>query len=313
MTRLCGCRKTAVHAIIVNYQTPDMTVEAVRSLLASQRRRFDLDLAIVDNGSHDGSRELIEQAFPEHRHFSTDRNLGFAGGNNVALRAILAGHSPDVDPDHTYVLLMNSDVLVEPDALSICVDYLEIHPEAGAVGPRVVLPDGRLDLACRRSFPTPSNSFWKLTGLARRFPDSPRLARYNLTYLDEHETAEVDSVMGAFMLVRLRAILHAGILDERFFFYGEDLDWSFRMKAHGWKVVYHPQALVHHLKGGTTRRHSNRMIVEFYRAMWLFYRKHYAKRRILLLELAVLFGIVLRGLLALGRNAFRPAGRKRVS
>ncbi|CAN5588816.1 glycosyltransferase family 2 protein [soil metagenome] len=313
MTGSRGCRKAAVHAIIVNYQTPEMTIEAGNSLLASERGGFDLDIAIVDNGSHDGSRELIQRAFPDHRHFSTDRNLGFAGGNNVALRATLAGLSPDVDPDHTYFLLMNSDVLVEPGALSICVNYLETHPEAGVVGPRVVLPDGRLDLACRRSFPTPSSSFWKLTGLARRFPDNPRLARYNLTYLDEHQTAEVDSVMGAFMLVRLRAILHAGLLDERFFFYGEDLDWAFRMKAHGWKVVYHPQALVHHLKGGTTRRHSSRMIVEFYRAMWLFYRKHYAKQQMLLLELAVLSGIVLRGLLALFRNALRPADRKRVS
>ena len=290
-----------------------MTADAVRSLLASDLNCIDLRLSIVDNGSCDGSVQYLQRAFPEHTLFSAGRNLGYAGGNNVALRALLDNLPPDADPDHSYVLLMNSDVIVEPGALSICVDYLNSHPEAGVVGPRVILPDGMLDLACRRTFPTPSSGFWKLSGLARRFPNSPRLARYNLTYLDEHEIAEVDSVMGAFMLVRLRAILHAGMLDDGFFFYGEDLDWAFRIKGHGWKVVYLPTALVHHLKGATSRRDSSRMIVEFYRAMWLFYRKHYAKQRFLLLEWAVLAGIVARGLLALLLNALRPADRKRVS
>lgn len=306
-------RPILVNAIIVNYRTPELTVAAVESLVDSDLCGIDLQLSIVDNGSGDGSDAILSRRFPEHRHFRTERNLGFSGGNNVALRAILDDLTPEIDPDRSYVLLMNSDIIVEPDALATCIHYLESHPDSGVVGPRVVLPDGRLDLACRRAFPTPSSGFWKLTGLARRFPNSTRLARYNLTYLDEYETAEVDSVMGAFMVIRLRAILQAGILDEGFFFYGEDLDWSFRFKAHGWKVVYYPEALVHHLKGGTTRRNSNRMIVEFYRAMWLFYRKHYAKRRIILLEWVVLAGIVGRGLVALVINAMRPAERKRVS
>jgi N-acetylglucosaminyl-diphospho-decaprenol L-rhamnosyltransferase len=302
-----------VFAVVVNFRTAEMTIDAVQSLFASDLEGIDLDVLIVDNGSGDGSSELLQATFPNRRHFSTTRNLGYAGGNNVALRALLSSLPPEIDPEHSYVLLLNSDVIVEPDALTTCVDYLEHHPDVAIVGPRVVLPDGSLDLACRRSFPTPASGFWKLTGLARRFPHSARLTRYNLTYLDEHETTEVDSVMGAFMLMRLQAILHAGILDERFFFYGEDLDWAYRIKAHGWKIVYYPRALVHHLKGGTSRRNSSRMIIEFYRAMWLFYRKHYAKRRVLLLDWVVLAGIVARGLLALGINALRPADRKRVA
>lgn len=304
---------TPVYAIVVNFRTAEMTIDAVRSLLASDLTGISLDVLIVDNGSGDGSSEQLRAAFPELQHFSTDRNLGYAGGNNVALRALLANLPAEINPEDSYVLLMNSDVIVEPDALATCVRHLQCNREVGIVGPRVVLPDGRLDLACRRSFPTPSSGFWKLTGLARRFPQSRRLARYNLTYLSDDETAEVDSVMGAFMLMRLRAIQHAGILDERFFFYGEDLDWSYRIKAHGWKVVYHPASRVHHLKGGTSRRNSSRMIVEFYRAMWLFYRKHYAERHLLLLEWVVLAGIVARGLLALGINALRPRDRKRVA
>lgn len=302
-----------VSAIVVNFRTAEMTIDAVRSLLAGDLEGIDLEVLIVDNGSDDGSSDCLQAAFPNRRHFSTPCNLGYAGGNNVALRCLLAERPADADPLHSYVLLLNSDVIVEPDALASCVAYLEAHPDVAVVGPRVTLPDGRLDLACRRSFPTPSSGFWKLTGLARRFPRSARLARYNLTYLDEFETTEVDAVMGAFMLMRLQAILHAGILDEGFFFYGEDLDWSYRIKAHGWKVVYHPATRVHHLKGATSRRNSSRMIVEFYRAMWLFYRKHYAERRVLLIEWAVLAGIIARGLLALGVNALRPADRKRVS
>lgn len=308
-----GDHPIPVFAIVVNFRTAEMTIDAVKSLVDSDLAGIDLETLIVDNGSQDGSDGKLRTAFPCHRHFSTDRNLGYAGGNNVALRSLLANLPPDIDPHHSYVLLLNSDVIVEPDALRTCLDFIERNPDVGVVGPRVLLPDGRLDLACRRSFPTPTSGFWKLTGLARRFPRSERLARYNLTYLAEDQIAAVDSVMGAFMLMRLQAILHAGILDERFFFYGEDLDWSYRIKAHGWKVVYYPRAVVHHLKGGTSRRNASRMIVEFYRAMWLFYRKHYAERHLLLLEWTVLAGIVARGLLALGVNALRPAERKRVS
>ena len=302
-----------VYAVIVNYRTAEMTIEAANSLLKSDLADIDLHLLLVDNGSSDGSESRLQTALPHVRHFSTGRNLGYAGGNNVALRSLLADLSRDIDPDDSFVLLMNSDVIVEPAALRACLEYLLEHRDTAIVGPRVLLPDGRLDLACRRSFPTPSSGFWKLTGLARRFPANPRFASYNMTYLSEHEPAEVDSVMGAFMLIRLQAILQAGILDERFFFYGEDLDWSYRIKAHGWKVAYYPGAVVHHLKGETSRRDSNRMITEFYKAMWLFYRKHYAQRQFLLLEWAVLAGIVARGILALAINALRPAGRKRVS
>ena len=303
----------AVYAIVVNYRTPDLTIQAVESLQASRLSRHRLEIAIVDNGSGDGSAERLRARFPDLCHFVSPRNLGFAGGNNLALRQILSELPHTVDPNDTYILLCNSDVVVEPDALETCLHYATDHPEVGIVGPKVLLPDGRLDLACRRSFPTPSSGFWKLTGLARRFPNSRCLARYNLTYLDENETAEVDSVMGAFMLLRLQPVLQAGLLDERFFFYGEDLDWAYRIKALGWKVVYHPAAVVHHLKGGTSRRHSSKMIVEFYRAMWLFYRKHYAERHSFLIDWTILAGIVARGLLALGLNALRPAHQKRVS
>lgn len=306
MTSLRG----PLHVVIVNFKTGDMTTDAIKSVMASILPDRELRLWIVDNGSQDGSVDLLRSRFPDLTVIESERNLGFAGGNNLALREIqlLGAHADLFD---SFVLLLNSDVEVEPDAVATCLRFMDEHPRGGVVGPKVVLPNGKLDLACRRGFPTPINAFWKLTGLSKRYPRSKRFAGYNLTYLDEDQTAEVDSVGGAFMLVRMAAVDAAGLLDERFFMYGEDLDWSYRIKAHGWKVYYHPEARVTHLKSASARRQSRRMVYEFYRAMWLFHRKHYASRTFFVINWLVMIGIVARGLLALVVNNFRPTERKR--
>jgi GT2 family glycosyltransferase len=302
-----------IYAIVVNYRTPELTVSAVEHLLASDFAERRLRVLIVDNGSDDGSAGQLAECFPDIDIIASGQNLGFAGGNNLAIETILDWIPAGADRSDTFVLLINSDVEVAPHAIATCVTFMETNPLAGVVGPKVVLPDGRLDLACRRGFPTPARAFWKLTGLAKRFPKNPRFTGYNLTHLDEDQLTEVDAVMGAFMLVRLEAIDSAGLLDETFFMYGEDIDWAYRIKQHGWRVFYVPTATARHLKGATTRRQSYRMIVEFYRAMWLFHRKHYAKTTFFLLNWLVFAGIVVRGGLAIAANALRPAGAKRVS
>ncbi|MFW6074562.1 MAG: glycosyltransferase family 2 protein [Chloroflexota bacterium] len=306
-----GCPK--VFCIILNYRNADLTEGAVRSLKASEFPGDGLRIFVVDNGSGDGSAERLRERCPDVTVIASRKNLGFAGGNNIGLRKVLDESSACPDPENTFVLLLNNDVEVEPDALAIAAERMQAETDIGVVGPKVLLPDGRLDLACRRSFPTPSAAFWKLTGLARRYPTHPRYGRYNLTYLDEDTRADVDAVMGAFMLLRLSVVRRVGLLDDAFFMYGEDLDWAYRIKAHGWRVVYEPAATVWHLKGATSQRSSNKMIVEFYRAMWLFYRKHYAERSPFLLDWLVILGIIARGTLALGMNVLRPAGSKRVS
>jgi GT2 family glycosyltransferase len=302
-----------VYVVVLNFRTPDLTISAVDHLLRSDLSGRDLSVFIVDNGSGDDSVAQIARRFPEVPLIVSRQNLGFAGGNNLALRQVLATVPAGVDRDDSFVLLLNSDVEVEPDALAHCLAFMRQHPDVGVVGPKVLLPDGRLDLACRRGFPTPARAFWKLTGLARRFPHNPRFTGYNLTHLDEDTTTEVDSVVGAFMLVRLHAIDQAGLLDDEFFMYGEDLDWAYRIKEHGWRVFYVAEARVLHLKGASSRRQSYRMIYEFYRAMWLFHRKHYGPRSRFLLNWLVLAGIVTRGGLAMVVNAFRPAHAKRVA
>ena len=302
-----------IHAIVVNFRTPDLTIGAIESLLASDLPDRDQRVTIVDNCSGDDSVARLRARFPDVHLIASDRNRGFAGGNNLGLQELLATIPDDVDRTDTFVLLLNSDVELQPDTVQTCARFMEAHPDAGIVGPKVMLPSGKLDLACRRGFPTPARAFWKLTGFAKRFPGNPRFTGYNLTHLNEDETTEVDAVAGAFMLVRLAAIDQAGLLDVRFFMYGEDLDWAYRMRQRGWRVWYVPEARALHLKGATARRQSYRMIYEFYRAMWLFHRKHYARSANFLLNGLVMAGIVARGLLALVINAARPAYAKRVA
>ena len=302
--------------VLLSFKRFDTTTGPCLATLAGADADEDVELILVDNGSDDGAAQRCAEAAaarPRIRYAPEASNLGFAGGNNLALRAIIAQIPPDADRDHEYLLLINTDLFLAPESVQVLTDFMEAHPEVGVVGPRVEKRDGSLDLACRRSFPTPANAFFKLFGLSRRFPGNARFADYNLTHLDPGQLTEVDSVMGACMLVRLAAIDGAGLLDEDFFMYGEDLDWAYRIKEQGWRVYYNPQTRVLHYKGATSARSSWRMIVEFYRAMYLFYRKHYAARQARPVNWLVACGIALRGVVALGINALRPPGRKRVA
>jgi N-acetylglucosaminyl-diphospho-decaprenol L-rhamnosyltransferase len=326
--------------IIVNYNTRELLAHCLQSVYAS-RVSFPYHVVVVDNLSSDGSADIVRSRYPLAPLIASDRNGGFGYANNLALRWLARqtalpgeggsiqakgpgprrqpaseipadGHSPYTFPcDH--ILILNPDTRLPTNALKDTVDFLEEHPEAGVVGPKVVKPDGSLDLACRRSFPTPLSSFFKLTGLSRLFPRHRLIARYNLTYLSDNETAEVDSVMGAYMLVRAEALEQAGLFDERFFMYGEDLDLAFRIKERAWKVFYYPAVEVLHHKGASSRKQSERSIREFYRAMHIFYRKHYAESRNGLVNAVVQSGITVRGMVALMQNALRPSERKRVT
>ncbi len=257
--------------VIVNYNTRDLLRACLRTVYAS-RGDFTFEVCVVDNGSTDGSGGMLEAEFPQARRILNPDNRGYPAANNQGLR--LLGF-PDSADAPRFALLLNPDTELPPDALAKMLAFMDAHPEAGVVGPKLVRQDGSLDLACRRSFPSPEVSFYRFSGLARLFPRSRRFGRYNLTYLDPDEMAEVDSVVGAFMMVRREAIAQVGLLDEGFFMYGEDLDWCYRIKAAGWKVYYNPEVTVLHIKRAASTRNP-RAQVEFWRAMEYFYRKHYA-------------------------------------
>lgn len=291
--------------VIVNYNVCDLLRDCLASVFASTGVSFDV--WVVDNASADGSAEMVRQEFPEARLIASPVNHGYARGNNIALRAIL--EDPDGAGLPRHILLLNPDTVVPPDAFATMVEYLDTHPRAGIVGPKLVRQDGRLDLACRRSFPTPEIAFYRMLGLSQLFPGNRRFGRYNLTFLDPDETHAVDSVVGAFMLLRTAAIQQAGILDEAFFMYGEDLDWAYRVKQRGWQVIYYPAVTVLHLKGQSSRQARARTTREFYRAMLIFYRKHYAPQTKPLIHYLVLSGIYVFGSAALARN-WVPIGRR---
>ena len=317
--------------VIVNYNTVRVLRDCLNSVFASQCD-FRWRVWVVDNGSTDDSVTMIRQEYepfqPELTFIASPKNGGFAYGNNLALRKIcgVGGQGSAVGKTGSeglqggelrssarYILLLNPDTVVPPDCFQIAYDFMESQAQAGAMGVKLVKANGTLDLACRRSFPTPQVSLYRMTGLSRLFPNSPRFARYNLTFLDENKLAEVDSVCGAFMLVRAAAIQQAGLLDETFFMYGEDLDWAYRIKQHGWQVFYNPATTVVHYKGESSKQRSSGAILNFYDAMRVFYRKHYAPQTFFLLNWFIYLSIYGKGAIALARNALRPKDRKRVS
>lgn len=296
---------TDLGIVILNWNTRDLLARCLETVLASAGD-FTYRVIVVDNASSDGSADMVRQRFPTVEVIASPVNGGFSAGNNLGLRA-LGFHGPgQVDADAPrYALLLNPDTEVPPDALCAMVRLMDARPEIGVAGPKLVLEDGSLDLACRRSFPTPEVSFYRFSGLAKLFPNSPRFGRYNMTFVDPDQELEVDSVVGAYMQVRGEAIAAAGLLDETFFMYGEDLDWAYRIKQAGWTVFYYPQVTVKHVKRAASRR-SKKAQFEFQRAMLIFYRKHYQETTPLWLHSLVIMGLLLKGGPALWPEIQRP-------
>lgn len=280
--------------VIVNWNTSALLKRCLETVQASTGD-FSYQVVVVDNHSPDDSADMVRQHFPDVHLIVSETNGGYSYANNLGLRWLGYRGAGDVGDDAPrYALLLNPDTEVEPTSLVDMVRYMDAHPEVGIAGPKLVLPDGSLDLACRRGFPTPEVAFYRFSGLAKLFPHNKRFARYNMTYADVDEELEVDSVVGAYMQVRKECIARVGLLDETFFMYGEDLDWAFRVKQAGWKVMYHPQVTVKHVKRAASRR-SKKAQFEFIRAMLIFYRKHYRKATRFPVHQLVLLALLLKG------------------
>ena len=291
--------------IILNYNTAALLRDCLHSIAAGEHA-LRLSVTVVDNASSDGSAEMVRAEFPGVTLIANSTNVGYSAGNNVAMRALGFDRFPPetVERLPRYVLLLNPDTLVPPTALAEMVRFMDEHPAIGAAGPRVRRPDGSLDRACRRSFPTPEVSFYRMTGLSRIFSGSRRFNAYNLEYLAEDAVHPVDSVVGAYMQVRRAALLDAGLLDERFFMYGEDLDWAKRIKDAGWEVWYNGAVEITHVKEAASSQ-SAKSRIDFYEAMWLFYQKHYRSETNWLLDKSIMAGIVGKGSLDVARHLWR--------
>ncbi len=283
--------------IIVSFNTADILRECLTSL--HQTAGATYEVFVVDNASPDGSADIVEKEFPQVHLIRSSINGGYAYANNLALKeiGISAVYADVPDPKRSrYVLLLNPDTVLTKEAISRMIAFMDENPGVGISGPKLLRADGSLDLACRRSFPTPKIALYRMLGLSSLFPKSPRFAKYNFTYLDPDETTEVDSVVGAFMMLRWEALALAGPLDESFFLYGEDLDLALRIKSLGWKVVYYPKVTVLHYKGESSKTHKPRAVFEFYRSMLIFYRKHYSSTTPRPLGWLIISAILTRGL-----------------
>jgi O-antigen biosynthesis protein len=253
-----------VSVIIVNYNVRDFLHQALLSIQKALKG-IRSEIFVVDNASDDGSVEMVRRKFPKVHLMCNTTNIGFAKANNSALK-----HASG-----KYILLINPDTIVQEDTIHVMVEFLNCHPEVGLAGCKILNPDGSMEPACRRSFPTPWVAFSKIFGLSRLFPKIKLFGKYNLTYLSPEETYPVEAVSGSFMMVRSETLKQVGGLDENFFMYGEDLDWCYRIHEAGWKIYYVHSTQIIHYKGESTRRSSIDEIHMFYEAMRLFVEKHF--------------------------------------
>lgn len=292
--------RCALSIVVASYNTREFLRACLLSVRAATAG-LHCEIFVVDNNSTDGSAAMVEDHFKEVLVIKNDANEGFSRANNRALaRATGAA-----------VLLLNPDTLVPPETLTGLLAILADHPEAAVLGCRIVRPDGTLDEACRRSFPTPLSAFARLTSLDRIFPKSKSLAAYRRTWEDPFGRYEVESIVGAFMLVRREVLERSGGLDEDYFMYGEDLDWCWRLRQAGHSIWYIGDVHVVHHKGASTSGEPQRMNWHFHRSMFLFHRKHLVDSYPFFVNWLVYLGISAHYSFRSVRMALRPPPRAR--
>lgn len=267
-----------VSIIIANYNTANYLDTCLSSVKDSGSPSLSFEIIVIDNASTDGSIDLVRANHPDVVVVSNDRNVGFSAANNQGLRRARG----------RLILFLNPDTIVPRQALKTMVHFMDSTPAAGATTCRVELPDGRLDDGAHRGFPSPWNALCYFSGVYKLFPRSRLLTGYTLGWMDTAAVHEIDALVGAFMLVRREAGDQAGWWDEDYFFYGEDLDFCFKLKQAGWKIMYVPDVSITHYKGASAgiKRRSARVTTASrdtkltamrarFDAMRIFYRKHY--------------------------------------
>lgn len=259
-----------VSVIILNFNTLALTKLCLQSLKQSKLGSYSMEIIVCDNASSDGTIEMVQKEFPDVLVIQNNGNVGFAAGNNPGIKRAKG----------RYVVLLNSDTEAEPNVMKSMITFMDTHPKAGASTCKLLLMDGSMDPACHRGFPTPWSAFTYFTKLEKLFPRSPLFGEYHQGYKDLTKPHEVDSISGAFFMVRCEVINEVGLLDEDYFMYAEDIDWAYRIKKAGWQIWFTPQVTVLHKKKQSGRSHANRQRriktqTLFFTYNKLFYTKHY--------------------------------------
>ena len=270
-----------ISIIIVSYNVKTFLHHCINSV---QKAAVDLnvELFVVDNNSIDGTGEMVKREFPDVHFIGNDKNLGFGKANNQALKLSKG----------KYVLFLNPDTLIEENTLRIFLEFMDNNKKVGIAGPKILNSDGTLQLACRRSFPSPAIALPKLLGLSNIFPQSRVFGKYNLTYLDPDKSYAVDAVSGSFMFCRGELIRELKGFDEDFFMYGEDLDLCRRVQLKNMLVYYVADTTIIHHKGESSKSAPFDSLLAFYKAMDIFFRKHFSSLYSFITTLFFRLGIV---------------------
>ena len=259
--------------VIVNYNVKYFLKQCLSSVFGSQRvladgEPLELEVWVVDNDSVDGSVEMVRANFPEVHVIENHENVGFARANNQALTQATG----------QCLLLLNPDTVVEGDTFVKCADFMRQHADCGGLCVKMIDGNGQYLKESKRGFPSPETSFYKITGLTRLFPRSRRLAAYYMGHLPEGEVNEIEIMPGAFLMFRREVYEKIGGLDESYFMYGEDIDFSWRIRLAGWKNFYFPETHIIHYKGESTKKGSMNYVFTFYNAMSIFVKKYFTGR-----------------------------------
>lgn len=284
--------------IVVSYNTRQLLDDCLGSLLVADVPPGGMEIIVVDNASADGSVEMVSGKYPQVILLPCNENLGFSAANNRG-SAVARGE---------YLLFLNSDTVVYSDSLVKPLAYLRENPQVGALTVRLVYPNGERDPDNHRGFPTPWNAMCHFSGLSRLFPRSPRFNGYFLSYEDFSQVHGVPVIAGSYMMMPRALDRQLGGWDETYFFYGEDIDYCYRISAAGYEIVYYPLVEVLHYKGASSglRKESAdvarppketriKVARESIRAMQIFYSKFYRDKYPKPVTALVLAGIRLRG------------------
>ena len=277
--------------VIVNYNVKYFLEQCLHSL-EQAAIGIDYEVIVVDNASTDGSTEYITARFPNVKWMACRENNGFSKGNNIAI----------AQAKGEYILMLNPDTIVTREAIAGCIEFMDNNADTGACGVYMLRTDGTFAPESRRALPTPFVSFCKMSGLSKMFPNSHTFGRYYMQYLDKNEANPIEIISGAYMMLRHKTIKKTGALDEDFFMYGEDIDLSYRILKSGYKNYYLPLRILHY-KGESTNKSTYRYVHTFYRAMQLFFKKHYSHYS-LVVSLPINIAIWTRAILAYIGNQF---------
>jgi N-acetylglucosaminyl-diphospho-decaprenol L-rhamnosyltransferase len=277
---------TDLAIIIVNWNVRDMLAACLRTAQADLIvSKLSAQIWVVDNASTDDSVAMLHRDFSEVYLIASQKNLGFAGGNNAALRAIgfvdpgqNADLSTSPDKEGTNlpeaVLLLNPDTEIHSGALQALYDFLKSNPQAGMAGARLVYEDGSFQHSAF-AFPGLWQLAIELLPLPGRLVESRLNGRYPRSLYERDRPFRIGHPLGAAMCVRREAIQQVGLLDERYYMYVEEIDWCKRIVSAGWQAYCVPQARITHFGGQSTGQIKTNSFVNLWRSRYQFYRQHY--------------------------------------